>query len=471
MTHSAPPAAGRRTSHTSRRRLDVTLVLAVLLPLLGVAALAVVRQDPATDPVEPPTTVELTRATLVCPPAIEDEDQVALTSAVDDVQGSVQVGLGDTQQPADLASGQVTVVRDQPDALSIVGEDDAAPGLVAARFGAGAPAAAACPAPAPVAWFTGVGAGAGHTSVLELVNPDSGTAIVDVTVYGRSGVVDADQLAGVAVPGGTSVQLDLGALVPRRDELAIKVVAARGRVGSMVLDRYDEVGSAEATQDWLPAQAEPAASNLMMGLAPGQGRRTLVIANGTDDEVRADVRIVTDRSTFVPEGLPEVRIAPHSVQRIAVSSVLGPEIGKGAIGLLVDSTGPVTATVRSYVAGDLSHAVPSDVVDVSSTALVPKGGTQVDKAVQLAGATRQGAVTVVARSATGEELDRIRTEISPDLGVAVKLPTGTVLVTVTPERTPVSGAVLVSGRDGAAVIPLTVAVTNGLVPAVRPGLP
>ena len=28
-----------------------------------------------------------------------------------------------------------------------------------------------------------------------------------------------------------------------------------------------------------------------------------------------------------------------------------------------------------------------------------------------------------------------------------------------------------AGRDGAAVVPLTVAATNGLVPAVRPGLP
>jgi hypothetical protein len=166
-----------------------------------------------------------------------------------------------------------------------------------------------------------------------------------------------------------------------------------------------------------------------------------------------------------------VRIGPHSVQRIALSSVLGPAIGDGALGVLVDSTGPVTTSVRSYVGGDLSHAVPSDVVEASSTALVPKGGKQVDKTVNLSGATRQGAVTVVARSASGKELDRIRAEISPDLGVTVELPAKTVLVTVTPERTPVSGAVLVSGRDGAAVIPLTVSVTNGLVAAVRPGLP
>lgn len=472
MTHSAPPAPGRRTVRTGRRRLDVTLVLAVLLPALAAGALALVHQDPPSDPAEPPTTVELTQATLVCPSATADgDDEVELTSSGADVRGEVQVGLGDQQQTADISSGQVTVVSGQPDALAVAGEDDLAPGLLAARFGSGAPAAASCLAPAPVAWFTGVGAGAGHTSVLELVNPDAGTAIVDVTVYGRSGVVDADRLAGVAVPGGTSVRLDLASLVPRRDELAIRVVTARGRVGSLVLDRYDEVGSAEPTADWLPAQAEPATSNLLMGLAPGQGRRTLVVANGTDDEVRADLRVVTDRSTFAPEGLDEIRVAPHSVQRIAVSSLLGPAIEDGALGLRLDSTGPVTATVRSYVAGDLSHAVPTDVVETSSTALVPAGGKNIDKVLQLSGATRQGVVTVTALSATGEELREVREEISPELGVEIKLPRDTAQVTVVPGQTSVSGAVLVSGRDGSAVVPLTVASTSGLVPAVRPGLP
>jgi hypothetical protein len=35
----------------------------------------------------------------------------------------------------------------------------------------------------------------------------------------------------------------------------------------------------------------------------------------------------------------------------------------------------------------------------------------------------------------------------------------------------VSGAAMVAGEDGAAVVPLTVPAANGLVPAVRPGLP
>ncbi|WP_243057961.1 DUF5719 family protein [Nocardioides sp. SR21] len=470
MSHSAPPAPGRRSARAPKRRLEVTVLLAVLLPLLALGALALVDQGAATDPVEPPTRTELTRATLVCPTApAEDAREVAITSATEDVDGTVQVGLGETQEPADLASGRVTFVPDQPDAVAILGEDDTAPGLVAARFGGTEPAALSCPAPMPVTWFTGVGAGAGHTSVLELINPDAGTAIANITVYGRSGIVEAERLRGISVPGGTSVRLDLATLVPRRDELALQVATVRGRIGAVVQDRFDGIGSAEPTADWLPDQPEPSTSNLLMGLAPGAGRRTLVIANGGDDEVRADVKVVTRRSVFVPEGVPELRVAPHSVQRIAISSALEAALKGGANGLLVDATGPVTATVRSYVEGDLSHAVPSDLVESSATALLPD--IREEKSVQLAGATGQGVVTVVARSASGEELDRTETEISPDLGVSVKVPADTVLVTVTVARTTVSGAAMMAGEDGAAVVPLTVPASNGLVPAVRPGLP
>ncbi len=477
MSHSAPPAPGRRSTGRGLR-LDLTTVLAVGLPVLSALALLLVQAPGAGDVDHSPTRTALTRATVVCPSAMQDATEVALTSAVADVRGQVAVGLGDDARTADLATGTVTTVAGDPGPVAVSGEGDVAPGLVAGRFGATEPAAVACSAPAPHAWFTGVGAGAGHTSVLELVNPDSGTAVADVTVYGRGGVVDAPRLRGVSVPGGSSVRLDLGSVIPRRDELAIEVVASRGRLGASVLDRYDEVGAAELTQDWLPAQAEPATDNLLMGLAPGGGRRTLVVANGTDNEVRADVRVVTEDSVFAPKGLPEIRIAPQSVQRIAVSSVLGPAISEGATGLVVTATGPVTATLRSFVEGDLSHAVAGQALDGPATALLPEGGKGVGKTVELAGATRTGAVTVVARSASGQELDSTHVDVTPDHGVSVKLPAGTVLVTVTPERTTLSGAVLVSAAGtgkgkarGAAVVPLTQPAVNGLVPDVRPGLP
>lgn len=468
MTHPAAPAPGRRSA-ARRGRLNVTMVLAVLLPVLCAVALSVVRPGAAVEGEHPPARTALTRATLACPSALAGAPGVAITTAGQG-GGSVTVGLGKDAASADVVRGQVTSVTADPGPVAVTGQDASAPGLVAGRFGDREEAAVSCPMPAAHAWFTGVGAGAGHTSVLQLVNPDAGTALADITVYGRSGPIDVPRLLGVSVSGHSSVQLDLASLVPRRDELALEVTSSRGRIGATVLDRVDPVGARTLTEDWLPAQAEPATHNLLMGLAPGSGRRTLVIANGGDSEVRADVRIVTDRSVFAPEGVDEVRVAPQSVERVPVAGVLDPAIKAGALGLEVRASGPVSATLRSYAGGDLSHAVPGPILDGASTVLLPPGDDGVRKTLLLAGAAHAGAVQVVARSASGQKLQRTRVDITPDRGASLDLPAGTVLVTVTPARTTLSGAVLVAHR-GAAVLPLTLPVLNGLVPAVRPGLP
>jgi hypothetical protein len=238
-----------------------------------------------------------------------------------------------------------------------------------------------------------------------------------------------------------------------------------------VLDRVDEIGPEPMTQDWLPAQIEPSTTNTLMGLAAGAGRRTLVLANGSDDEVRARLRIVTDDSVFAPAGVDELRIAPQSVVRVSVSDVLGPAAKDGASGVQVTSSAPITATVRSLVDGDLSHAVPGDRIEESATVLLPAAAKGDTRSVLLSGAEHAGDVTVVSRSASGKELDDAKVEIAPDRGVPVTIPAQAVLVTITPARTSVTGSAFVSGTSGTAVLPLRQPVISGLVPAVRPGLP
>jgi hypothetical protein len=470
MSQSAPSAPGRRSTRRGRR-INLTTLLAVVLPVLCALALLLVEPSGTTETSAAPTLTALSRATVVCPSAMDGSSDVAITSAAEDVRGPVRVGLGSDSDEADVASGEVTTVDGGTGPVAVSGEDDTAPGLLAARFGADAQAVASCLAPAPLAWFTGVGAGAGHTSVLELTNPDSGTAVADVTVYGRHGVVDAPRLRGISVPGGNSVQLDLASIVPRRDELALEVVAARGRIGANVLDQYDPLGSGKTTQDWLPAQTEPSTSNLLMGLPAGaDARRTLVVANGGPDEVRASVQVVTERSVFTPKDVPDIRIPPESTAKLKVSGPLARLLGDGVSGLLVTGTEPVTASLRSYVDADLSHTAPDRAVDGPATVLLPGGDRSPTRTLQLAGAEHVGVVDVVSRNDSGEELDTARVDVTPDHGVSVKLPAGATLVTVTPSRTAVSGAILVAGR-GAAVVPLTTPDVNGLVPSVRPGLP
>lgn len=473
MTQPRTSGGGRRTA-ARRSRLNLTTVLAVALPLLCVGVLLLVRPTESETTARPPERTTLTTATLVCPAALPGGPDVSVTTTTDDVDGSVRVGLGADAKDVDLRTEQVTTTRDA-DAAAVIGEDASAPGLVAGRAGGQERAVAGCLPPAATQWFTGVGAGASHRSVLELTNPDEGTAVADVTVLGRNGVVEAPRLRGVSVPGGRSVRLDLAELLPRTDELALEVVTARGRLGATLLDRFDPPGRTALTQDWLPAQLTPATESLLLGLAPGSGKRTLVLANPGGDEVRAELKVVDSESVFAPDGAEEIRVPPRGVVRVTISSIVNAAVKQGALGLQVTSSGPVTASLRSVVGNDLSVATAGLSLDAESTAILPKqpseGRGAAQRRVVVAGATTAGTVTVVARDADGERLRRRTVEVAPGRGTVVKVPPAARVIAVGPERTAVTGAVLTSSAGGVSVLPLTVPVRNGLVPDVRPGLP
>ena len=85
------------------------------------------------------------------------------------------------------------------------------------------------------------------------------------------------------------------------------------------------------------------------------------------------MRVVTKDSAFRPEGLDEVRVAPGSVTRVPLTDILGTAIEDGAVGLHVEASHPVTATLRSFVAGDLSHTVPLPVLTGQTQTILPDG--------------------------------------------------------------------------------------------------
>lgn len=455
-------------ARSNRRRvdLDVTTVLAVLLPVLTVVAVLLVRPGADQETAHAPTRTPLSSASVICPSAQPGSPAVQLTTAQPTARGDVSVTVGQDTQQVPVASGRVSTATPGEGPVVVTGTDDLAPALVAGRSGGPGLSAVSCPPTTPDQWFTGVGAGAGHTSVLELVNPDAGPAIADVTLYGRAGAIDVPRLRGVSVPGRGSVRLDLGKVVPRRDELTLHVVTSRGRLAASVLDRYDVIGAGRSSADWLPSQPAPATSQLLLGAAAGAGTRTLVLTNPGDSETRVTVKFVSEDSVFAPRGLDEVLLPPGAVKRVALTDVLGSAVRDGTFGLQVDSTAPVTATLRSFVDGDLSHATAGTAFGRTTAVVVPQG----DKRLLLAGAGRAGVVTVVARDDAGRQLARRRAELAPGRGTVVRLPAGATLVSVEPARTTVVGALEVSGR-GATVVPLAELVRNGLVPDVGPGLP
>ena len=449
-------------------RLDVVTVLALVLPLLTVGLLALVRAQAHTDEQYPPTLTRLTSATVVCPAGLPGEPRVSVASASGRSGGSVEAGSQRLEPVARPGDG-VTVVR-SAGPLVVRGHDAQAPGLVAGRFGPGA--ALDCPQPEPDLWFTGLGARADHDSVISLVNPDSGPAIADLTLLSRHHDVVVERLRGITVPGHRTVEVDLGKAVPRRPELGVHVVVSRGRLGIAVRDTVTDLVTKRSTSDWVPPQAAPATDNLLLGLAPGTGTRTLAVANGGEDVVQASVRVVTGDTVFAPKGLKDLQVPPGTTQLLDVGPALTRALADRkdpAVGLEVVAREPLTATLTTQVGTDRSFTVPvTDVTSLASVALPGRGPAS--RVVVSADAA--GVVRVQTWSASGGTLADKRVEVEKGRTVTVALPANAAAVRVTPSRTTIRGSVVVPGaRGGGSVVPLRELVTHGLVPQVRPGLP
>lgn len=457
------PTPGRRSAEPSRtRRLDVTALLAVGLPALAVLAALLVRPDEAPPADVGPDETPLTSSTVICP-----SGSGAVLAATDgEASGPIRVAQGrreatttlGPEQPVEIEAGKAPVV--------LQAADDLAPSLLAGRDGSPL-VAPECRPPAFDEWFTGVGAGAKHTSVLELVNPDAGPAVVDTLAYGARGLVTESEsvLRGVAVPGRSVVRIDLAERMPRRDELTLHVRTTRGRVTASIVDTYSELGRGPVGTDYLPAQQTPTTSNLLLGLPDGRGRRVLLLTNPAETETRATIKVVTDKSTFAAVGSKDVVVPPQSVARVSISPLLRGRNAKDALGLLVESADPVTASARLFVGGDLTHLVPAPPITETS-AVVPRGA----KRLTLAGAATAGTVRVVSRDIDGEVVADERVEVAPGRGAVLDLRGKAVLVSVSTNGPEVMGTVLASG-DGDAVLRLRPVVRSGLVPVVRPGLP
>jgi hypothetical protein len=276
-----------------------------------------------------------------------------------------------------------------------------------------------------------------------------------VTVLGPDGPIDVPAMRGVTVPGGRTVRFDLAAVVPERAVLTVRVVVSRGRLGAHVTDLVDELGGGTRSRDWLPAQAAPATTSYLV----------LAVANPGDDEARVQLRVVTRGSEFTPAGLEEVIVPPGGTTSVDLSGVLRSRAARGAIGLRLDSSAPVTAAMRTLASGDLSHAVAAAPLEDRAGIVLPRGPAR----LVLAGAEQAGVVTYTLRDQRGREVARERVEVGPGVSPRIKLASGATQLDVVVQRTTVVAAVEV-GPPGLAVIPLSDLRLEGLVADVRPAL-
>lgn len=462
MSDPTGPARGRRSAPAVRGalrgRIGPLEILAVLVPLLTVAALATVQPIDEPSTTHPPTDVPLTRATLVCPTALPGTGTVALANA-DGATGDVSTRLPVEDTVALDGTTRTGLKR----ALVAGAEGELAAGFLGVRYGDAA--AVACGAPQPEQWFTGVGAAPEHSSTLEVVNPDGGPAVADVTVLGPDGPLEVPALRGVTVPGGRTLRFELADVVPTRDELALHVLVSRGRLGVNVVDQVDKLGRGARSRDWLPSQSEAGTSAYLLGLGGKPGDRTLVLANPGDSEARVKLRVITKESEFAPADADEIRVAPGSTETVDLTELLQSRAAQGALGVRLDSTLPVTAALRTVAGGDLSHAVAGVRVEARAALAMPRGPSR----LVLSGADGVGVATYVVTDEDGEEIARERVELTPGVASRLKLPREGAVVDLMVERSGVVAALEV-GPPGLAVLPLPELVLDGRVPDVRPAL-
>jgi hypothetical protein len=452
-------------------RFDLTTVLAVLLPLVTIGLLALVHQSHVTTHAEPPSLTRLTRSLVVCPSASGSATTGAVSTA-SGTSGHLTVGSGTSNATVQVRTPRTTPVH-IAGAFVAQGADALAPGVLGLRSGTSPVTGLDCPVPAPDQWFTGIGARADHDSILQLVNPDTGPAIADITLFGTH-EFDAQRLHGVRISGHTTVSLDLGKLVPKRPLMSANVQVTRGRLAVHVLDTVTNLATKKVQREWMPRQLAPAADLEMLGLPPGAGTRNLAVANPGTDVVRVQVEIVTGDTSFVPKGLKPLIVDPGATTRLSLSHVLGSAALKdGAIGLALHADGPVTASLVTGLATDRVITVPSDLVHQEAATLLPVASPHAARASQVSAtvylsADTAGSARVTAYDASGKRLLRRTAALQQGRTVSVRLPEGASYLQVTPSKTPIRGAVLVTG-NGATVIPLHELLTRGLVPQISPG--
>jgi hypothetical protein len=319
-----------------------------------------------------------------------------------------------------------------------------------------------CPEPAARWWFVGAGAATvTHDTVLTIVNPRIGQAVVDIDVVGPRGPVSSPGLHGLTVPSHSTKTIDLAKVAPAVGDLAVSVVATRGLVAITAADRFAPGVVGKATQEWLPDQPVPSRSVTLTGLPSKPDTATLVVANPRQVEAVVSVEVIGATGTFAPQDDATVTVPPRSTANLPVASVFD----GGPVALRITSPQPVAATVRTVTGGDVAFATGVRPIDGTTAVAVPSGTAQ----LLLSSTGQESSVTVTAFGAQGKSLLDRPVAVPKGSSVATVLPTGTRylrLVTTSPDA--VAG-LSVTAPDGVATAGVGSALGSVVVPVVRPG--
>lgn len=439
-------SAGRRTRRATGRTGGRTSGAAVLAVLLGAALLLFAQPAPkrSTAAASGPHVVPVEHAGLVCPAPGPDEPQsVAAAVTTPPVEGApgaagpaVRVSAGQQRvgalskrgaswsSAAPRLDARVRVEANGPLAAGLSGAssavyDDGPRGL----------ATASCGAPTSHHWFVGAASTPQRSGVLELSNPTPGVAVVDVTLYGPKGPVEAAGANGLAIAPGEEKSVPLDNVATGMHPLAVEVTARQGEVAAALADTRHGVLD-PAGMDLLPQAAEPSRTSVLTGI-PGQGEEhRLTVANTGAGPTVARIEVLGPRGAFIPTSLKSLEVP---AQAVAETQIPASALDGDVVGLRLTADQPVTASVLTASGSPLpDHAFAASVAPTStltSTPVLPG----LDGRLALSGAGHTAAIVdVLTYSGRGTRLDHRTLDVAGGQTRAVAVPAnaGSVLVRV-----------------------------------------
>lgn len=290
--------------------------------------------------------------------------------------------------------------------------------------------------PAQQTLLAGGSTTSGQEFEIQLMNPYSGEAVVDLTVRSESGLESASQLRAIAVPSRSSIVVDMDELLPGRESLAVTIDVTSGSVMAVghLLDGSDGAlwNAVAPGQDWFVP-------------IPAGGVGEVVISTGVAADVDYQVDLYSAGGLIeafeegVVPGLGEVVIDVGAV-------------GEGVAAIRVVSSQPVGVFLRHI--GEDGVAFTSGSTVTSSRWLLPGAGPGGTGRIVILNAGLEEATVVV----TSQKDESVAQEIT--------VPAGTVMEFQAAE----GNADAYTVRSGGLLVPLWVT-TTGTATAYGIGVP
>ncbi|MFB7911660.1 DUF5719 family protein [Kitasatospora sp. NPDC056076] len=411
-------APGRSAGKTTQSLLAAAVVLAAVF---GIAELRPPAGPAKADGGAAPSTAQVERTAAVCPQPFQGlTGSTTLTAYTPPGTGSATGGAGWLSEqaapatppsaapsapapsgspagaPSAAASGSGAPATPAPDknaapadakltlgkpgtpATGPASNGDAAPGTGAVATGALAPgftvsqttvvteqrgtglSGLTCTPESTSFWFAGASTAGDRVDYVSLVNPESSAAVVDIKLYGDKGLIDNDAANGITVAPGSSQSVLLSTISKGAvTDLAVHVVVRSGRIGA-ALHAADGAKGA----DWVPASAEPAATQVMPGLPADATAARLVVWAPPEDDADLKIQLSGKNGWFTPAGNESIHVKAGMVAAVDLGKVTRDEVAglrlspsddrhptKIVAGLRVDRTGGNGKSEAAWLTG------------------------------------------------------------------------------------------------------------------------